>query len=93
MRRVVVFAACVLMCVLLTQGTAIAGPYVMLGGQTYNEVGPTETVSVTFTTPDGGISAATYFGLVKLTVEDWEASPYNLKNRKHRSAEEQKEAA
>jgi RimJ/RimL family protein N-acetyltransferase len=28
-----------------------------------------------------------------LTVEDWEASPYNLKNRKHRSAEEQKEAA
>ena len=68
MRRVVVFAACVLTCVLLNQGTAMAGPYVMLGGQSYTEVGPTETVSVTFTTADGGISAATYFGLVKLTV-------------------------
>jgi len=28
-----------------------------------------------------------------LTVEQWEASPYNLKNRKHRSTEAQKEAA
>ena len=68
MRRAGVFATCVLMCVLLNQGTAMAGPYVMLGGQTYTEVGPTETVSVPFTTADGGISAASYFGLVKLTV-------------------------
>ena len=28
-----------------------------------------------------------------LTVEDWEASPYNLKNRRSRSTEQQKEAA
>ena len=67
MRRAAVVATCVLMCVLLNQGTAMAGPY-LIGGQTYNEVGPTEIVSVTFLNPDGGTSAATYNGLVKLTV-------------------------
>ena len=67
MRRAAVFAMCVMACVLLNQGTAMAGPY-LIGGQNYNEVGPTEIVSATFTSPDGGISAAAYNGLVLLTV-------------------------
>ena len=67
MKRAALFVMCVMTCVLLNQGTAIAGPY-LIGGQAYNEVGPTETVSATFTTPDGGISTGTYSGFVLLTV-------------------------
>jgi hypothetical protein len=57
----------VLTCVLLNQGTAIAGPY-LIGGQNYTEVGPTETLGATFTAADGGSSTGAYSGFVLLTV-------------------------
>jgi hypothetical protein len=60
-------AAIVLATALLWGGSAEASPFT-IGAGTYAEVGPTEIVTAVFNAPTGGISTATYHGLVKLVV-------------------------
>lgn len=67
MKRAYVYALCVVGCLLLARGTAVAGPFV-IGGVTYSETGPTESVTALFNDSNGQPSTASYSGLVLLTV-------------------------
>lgn len=51
----------------LPAATALARP-IVIGGTPYSPVGPTENLTATFTTPDGGVTTGAYDGLVEVTV-------------------------
>lgn len=66
--RVVMFGAATLLTALIGHGTdasAYSFP-ITIGGTSYSETGPTETMTAAFNTPDGGISTGMYSGYVEV---------------------------
>lgn len=53
---------------LFSTTVAVHAAPIVVGGTYYRTTGPTETLTATFTTADGGVTAGLYSGLVDITV-------------------------
>ena len=67
MKRTLFGALGVAISLMVGQGSAFAGPFV-IGGTTYVETGPTELLNVLFNDANGAPTTGTYDGLVLVTV-------------------------